>query len=317
MVRPALRGSALVVCSAVGFGLMPVFATYAYARGVNVPTLLLARFTLAAVVLFGYLAARRRLPRLTARQAGSLLLLGGVLYALQSTLYFTAVRHVSPAVTVLLFYLYPAFVLVLSVLRDRHRPSLAGMGAVGLSLGGLVLVVGRPDGRLSLPGVAYAVGAALVYAVYIMVGDRVTSRVPPLPSSAFVALSAAVSFAATGAATGSLHLDLPAGAWPPVVGVALVSTVVAIGCFFAGMALTGPVRASVISTVEPVVAIVATGVLLGATMTGGQLLGGAVVLAGAVWGTTVPGRGAGAGRVAGTRPGGGDLVTTPVSRPAG
>ncbi|MEV4758407.1 DMT family transporter [Micromonospora sp. NPDC049559] len=285
MGRPALRGSALVVVSAAGFGLMPIFARYAYSAGVNVPTLLLLRFALAAALLFGYLAARRRLPRPGgARQLGALVLLGGVLYATQSLLYFSAVRHISPALAVLLLYLYPAFVLLLSSAVGRHRPPLAGVGAIALSLVGMALVVGRPTAALSLVGVLYAVGAAVVYAVYIVVGDRGSAGLPPLGTSAFVALFAGTSFALAGTGTGALRFDFAASAWLPVLGVAAVSTVVAIGAFFAGMRVIGPTRASIMSMVEPVVSIVAAWLLLRESMTPTQVLGGAVVLAGAVWG---------------------------------
>ena len=284
---PALRGGGLVVVSAAGFGLMPIFARYAYSAGVTVSTLLFLRFALAAALLFGYLAVRGQLPRrVTARQAGALLLLGAVLYSLQSLFYFSAVEHISPALAVLLLYLYPGIVLLLSSALGRHRPPLAGVGAIVLSLVGMALVVGRPTAALSLVGVLYAGGAAAVYAVYIVVGDRASAGLPPLTTSAFVALFATTSFAVVGTGTGTLRFDFSAHAWLPIVGVAVFSTVVAIGAFFAGMSVIGPTRASIMSMVEPVISIVAAWLLLRETMTPVQALGGAVVLVGAVWGVT-------------------------------
>ncbi|WDZ83824.1 DMT family transporter [Micromonospora cathayae] len=287
MSRTVWRGSALVAVSAAGFGLMPVFARYAYSAGLTVSTLLFLRFAVAATLLFGYLAVRRRLPRrVTARQFGALLLLGAVLYALQSLFYFSAVEHISPALAVLLLYLYPAFVLLLSSALGRYRPPLAGVVAILLSLAGMALVLGRPSAAVNLVGVLYAVGAAGVYAVYIVVGDRTSAGLPPLTTSAFVASFAGTSFLVVGTGTGELRFGFPAHAWLPVLGVAVVSTVVAIGAFFAGMAVIGPTRASIMSMVEPVVSIGAAWVLLGEAMTPWQALGGAVVLAGAVWGVT-------------------------------
>lgn len=287
MSSAALRGSGLIVVSAAGFGLMPIFARYAYSAGVTIPTLLLLRFTLAAALLLGYLALRRQLPRrVTARQVGSLVLLGAVLYALQALCYFSAVERISPALAVLLLYLHPAFVLLLSSALGRRRPSIAGVGAIVLSLVGMALVVGRPAATLSLVGVLYAVGAAVVYAVYIVVGDRTSAGLSPLATTAFIALFAGTSFAVVGTGTATLSFDFAATAWLPILGVAVVSTVVAIGAFFAGMRVIGPTRASIMSMVEPVVSIVAAWLLLGETMTPVQALGGAVVLAGAVWGVT-------------------------------
>ena len=87
-------GVLLIMLSAFGFGLMPIFATYAYAGGVNVPTLLFLRFSLAAICLFAYLCWRRTVWRLRRRELLSLLFLGAVLYTLQSTFYFSAVRYI-------------------------------------------------------------------------------------------------------------------------------------------------------------------------------------------------------------------------------
>jgi ornithine cyclodeaminase len=69
-----------------------------------------------------------------------------------------------------------------------------------------------------------------------------------------------------------------------VLSLALASTIVAILCFFLGMALIGPTRASIGSMLEPVVSIVATAVLLGGGLTWLQLLGAALVLTGATTG---------------------------------
>ena len=287
MSRVALRGSLLVTASAAGFGLMPIFARYAYSAGLTVSTLLFLRFVLAATLLFGYLAIRRQLPRrVTARQIGALLLLGAVLYALQSLFYFSAVEHISPALAVLLLYLYPAIVLLLTSALSRRRPPLAAVGAILLSLAGMALVLGRPSAALSVVGVLYALGAAVVYATYIVVGDRTSAGLPPMTTSAFIALFAGTSFLAVGTGTDELRFDFPATAWIPILGVTIVSTVVAIGAFFAGMAVIGPTRASIMSMVEPVVGIGAAWVLLGEAMTPLQVLGGVIVLAGAIWGVT-------------------------------
>ena len=53
------RGVALCLLSAVGFGLMAVFAKKAYSHDVSVLTLLAVRFTLAAGAFWAIVAARR------------------------------------------------------------------------------------------------------------------------------------------------------------------------------------------------------------------------------------------------------------------
>ncbi|MFC4032311.1 DMT family transporter [Streptomyces polygonati] len=275
------RGYLLIALSAAGFGLMPVIATYAYQDGLTVATLLFLRFAVAAAVFLPYAWWHiRRTGRPRSADLLRMLLLGGVLYAAQSALYFSSVKHISPALASLLLYLYPALVAGVSAVVGRERPSRGVIGSLVLSLAGVALALGHIGSSLSLTGVLEALGAAGVYMVYILFGDRVGGAVHPVVMTAFVSLSAAIAFLVYGPATGGLALGFEPRGWLPVLCIALASTVLAILCFFLGMALIGPTRASIASTLEPVVSIVATAVLLGGGLTWLQLLGAVLVLSG-------------------------------------
>ncbi|MEV7013422.1 DMT family transporter [Streptosporangium sp. NPDC051022] len=278
------RGVVATLVSATGFGLMPVFASYAYGTGMSVTTLLMVRFAIAAAVFLAWLGLRGRLGRPTRRQWATLALLGGGMYAAQSLLYFTAVQRIAPALAVLLLYLYPGLVSVLSALVDRTRIGWTVAGPILVSLAGLALVVGRLDTGLDVPGVLAAVGAAVAYACYIVLGSRVSAALSPAVTTAYLAMFATGSFALLGLVSGGLDLGFAAPGWGWAAAVALVSTVLAISLFFVGATALGPVRASILSMLEPVVAVLASWLLLGGTLSWAQLAGGAVVLAGAVWG---------------------------------
>ncbi|OUC98497.1 hypothetical protein CA984_07000 [Streptosporangium minutum] len=278
------RGVVATLVSASAFGLMPVFAFYAYGTGMSVTTLLLLRFAIAAAVFLGWLGLRGRLGRLTGRQWATLALLGGGMYAAQSLLYFTAVQRIAPALAVLLLYLYPGLVSVLSAVVERTRVSWSVVGPILVSLAGLTLVVGRLDAGLDLLGVLAAVGAAVTYAFYIVLGSRVSASLSPAVTTAYLTMFATGSFALLGLALGGLDLGFAPAGWVWAAAVAIVSTVLAIALFFAGATTLGPVRASILSMLEPVVAVLAAWLLLGGTLSWPQLAGGAVVLAGAVWG---------------------------------
>jgi drug/metabolite transporter (DMT)-like permease len=235
-----LRGGLLVIAAAAGFGLMPIFAQYAYDEGMGVPTLLFLRFSIAAAALLGYLAVTRTLLWPGWRALARLALLGGVLYAAQSTLYFTAVRYISPTLAVLLLYLYPALVALLVAVIERTPPPMTRVASIALALTGLVIVLGAPTGKVRVAGVLLALGAALTYAVYIVAGDRFSTVLPPFTTAAYIIAFAAVSFAVTGLARGAIDLTISPRGWAAVLGVAVISTIVAIGCFFAGLAAVGP-----------------------------------------------------------------------------
>lgn len=277
-----MRGFLLISLSAAGFALMPIFSLYAYRDGLNVTTLLFLRFLIAAAIFLPYVWWRLDWGQLVAVDVLFLFILGGVLYAAQSTLYFSSVQHISPAFAVLLLYLYPGLVAVTSAVVNKEIPSVVVMFSIVLSFAGVALALGRIESGVSFVGIVEAVGAAIVYTIYIVFGDRVGLTISPVAISAFVSVFAAASFAFFGIFFGQLHFSFAAVGWLSVLAVAFVSTVLAIFCFFAGMELVGPTKASIGSMLEPVVNIVASVVLLGASMTAMQMVGAAMVLAGSM-----------------------------------
>lgn len=276
-------GVLLILLSAFGFGLMPIFAAYAYAGGVNVPTLLFLRFSLAAICFFSYLSWRGAALRLRRRELLPLLFLGSFLYTLQSTFYFSAVRYIPASLAALILYLYPVFVAGMAVWLEKEPLTLQLVLPAVLSLAGIAVVLGAPLAEMNGMGVSLAFGAAVVYSVYIILGRRVVSTVSPLVTSAYISTFAALSFLLFGLVDQSLQFAFSAETWTVIGGVVLFSTILTMAAFFAGMERIGATRASILSTVEPVITIGCSALLLGERLSWMQGVGALLVLLGAVW----------------------------------
>jgi drug/metabolite transporter (DMT)-like permease len=281
-----MRGALLCLTSAAGFATLGIFGRLASEAGATLTTTLLVRFALAALVFAvvvratGGWPALRRLPR---RVVVTGLALGAVGYSLQSGLYFAAIGRLDVSMVALLLYTYPAFVTLAAVVLGRARPSLRIGSALAVASVGLVLVLlAAGTGAFDLPGALLALAASLTYTTYILVSDRIVGDVDSFALALLVLTGAAASFAVTGVATRSLDFALPADAWLWLVLVALVSTVVAVSAFFAGLRRVGPSEAAILSTVEPPVTVALAFAVLGERLTPAQLAGGALVLAAVV-----------------------------------
>jgi drug/metabolite transporter (DMT)-like permease len=258
---------------------MAIFAKQAYAAGFDVAPLLALRFSLAAAVFWTVFAVRRAgLPSRRTVLAG--LAMGAFGYAAQAGLYFGALTRIDASLTSLLLYTYPGLVFVLAVTLGREHATPSRLAVLGLATGGTALVlVGGGVGGVDGLGVAMGLGAALVYSVYIVVADRVLGDADPFTLAAFVMTGAAVATFVVAAATGNLGVGgVDAGGYGWLLCVALVSTVLAVSAFFAGMPLVGPATASIVSTVEPVVTIGLATAVFGEALGAGQFAGGALVL---------------------------------------
>ncbi|RSK54678.1 DMT family transporter [Bacillus canaveralius] len=276
-------GIFLILISATGFGLLPIFALYAYDSGISVATLLFLRFAFAAMILFSYPLIKKQPLAITKKLLVSLFILGGVLYSLQSTFYFVAVQYIPASLAALILYLYPVFVAVLSFFINKEKLSKPLLVSIIVSLFGMVLILGAPAGNVNYTGLLLALGAAIVYSVYIIFGNLVAIKVQPIITSAFTALFASISFLAGGLLTNTLNFHFEMSGWIPIVGIALFSTVIAMFTFFAGMNIIGPTKASILSMAEPVVTIVCSTLLFGENMSILQLSGGIIVLTGALF----------------------------------
>lgn len=277
------QGIGFVVASAIAFGAMAILARVAFASGVDIPTLLALRFAIAAACLCMLVAMRNiALPR--GRNLGAAVLLGGVGYGGQAATFFIALTLAPAGLVALLLYLHPALVAILAWLFLREPVTRAKLVALLIALTGMFLTVAPAlnaqagSAWPALPlGIAFGLAAAAIYAVYIVIGMRLTTRMHPLALSTVVVSSAAAVFVAAAAMEGPRFPGTVQG-WAAVIGIALVSTVAAITLFFAGLARIGPTQAATLSSIEPVVTVLLAASLLGERIGIVQLLGGGLIV---------------------------------------
>lgn len=275
-------GAVLCLLSASAFATLGIFGSLADDAGASIATTLFVRFGLAALVfsvvlrLTGGWGRLRKLPRHVVLTG---LGLGAVGYSLQSGLFFAAIGRLDVSLVALILYTYPAFVTVAALVLGRAAFSLRTFVALTVASVGLVLVLlAAGTGAFDLGGALLALAASVTYTTYILISDRIIGAVDPLALAALVLTGATASFAVAGLATGSLDLRLSGEAWLWLVLIALVSTVVAVSAFFAGLKRVGPSEAAILSTSEPVVTVALAFVVLGERLAPAQLLGGVLVL---------------------------------------
>jgi drug/metabolite transporter (DMT)-like permease len=273
------RGTALCVLSACAFGAMAIFAKEAYAAGAAVVTLLSIRFLLAATLFWVIVAVRGGVQLPSRRVIVASLALGAAGYAAQAGLFFGALTRIDASLTSLLLYLYPMLVFLGAVVAGREQVTGRRVGALALaSVGAALVLMSGSLGALDGVGVAMALGAAVIYAAYILVADRIVGTVDAFLMAALVTTGAAASTLVFGVGSGSLDLHFAAAGWGWIAAMALGSTVLGVSAFFVGLREVGPATASIVSTAEPVVTVALATAIYGEALGAGQLAGGVLVL---------------------------------------
>jgi drug/metabolite transporter (DMT)-like permease len=271
-------GAMLIIISAGAFGTLGIFARLSYADGAEPLTVLMLRFALAGPIML-LLMALRRAPIPRGWTLAGLILMGGLGYVGQSFSYFTAVSLASPGLVALILYLYPAMVTVLAAVFLRERLSALTVSALVVALAGTALTLGPAIATAQNQplGIIYALAGAIIYAIYILVGSRITPQAGALSSSTVIILAAAVVFGSVVAWRGPTFPSSPAG-WGAIIAIAVISTVLPIVTFFAGLARVGATAASTLSTFEPVVTVLLAALVLADPLAPIQLVGGGLIL---------------------------------------
>lgn len=291
--RTFLLGLALAVTGSVLFSGKAIVVKLAYRYHVDPLTLIALRMAFAAPLFaVSYWWAARGSPPLSRQDHGKLIVLGVLGYYLSSYLDFLGLQHITAALERLILFLNPTIVLLISAffLSKRVR-RLDGM-ALALAYAGIVLAFwhdARLEGDRIVLGSALVFASAVCYALYLVIGGEMVKRLGAirLTSYAMCVSSAAVL----------LHfflvnplsaLDQPAPVYWLSVLNATATTVVPVFAMMLAIERIGAGRASMAAMVGPIATIGLAFVFLGEPVSGWQLAGTVLVLAG-VYVLTLPG----------------------------
>ena len=278
------RRSALLFASMCVIWGIPYLLIRVAVRDLSPSALVLSRTALAALILLPLAAMRGELRPVFCHWL-PLLAFAAVEIALPWVLLAAAEQRISSSLTGLLIAAVPLVGAVI-VWKTGARERLGAVSGVGLLLGlvGVAAIVGLDVHGASVIALVEIAAVAVCYAVGPVILQR---RLAHLPALGVIALALTVT----------AFVYLPAAAfdapdhWPrtsvvlSVITLAVVCTAVAFLFFFALIAHIGPVRATVITYVNPAVAAVLGVAILGERFTLGMGIGFALVLAGSVLAT--------------------------------
>jgi drug/metabolite transporter (DMT)-like permease len=239
--------------------------------------------SLAFVVLLAYLALRRRDDlKIAPKNLTFFLIFGVVGMAGVHYSYFKTISLTNVATAILLEYLAPVLVLIVSVAFMGHRLTWTLPTGVGLSVAGCALVVGAfgPEGiAVSPAGIAWGLSSAVLFAAYSLMGSWAAPRFSPFTTLVYGLAFAALFWLVVLGPQTVLGVFADARTALAVLFVAVVSTVVPFSAFLAALSYIAPTNATVTSTIEPVLAGLGAFLLFGETLSALQLLGGLLVIA--------------------------------------
>src|SRR5262245_3189940 len=156
-------GIPLLMLIAVTFSANHISARFAFDHGASVPTAVLARSTVTALVVFALLrlqGVRLALPGATLGRAALI----GLLLTVQSYCLYSAVARIPVALALLAFNTYPMLLSLLSWAAGGDRPARRALLAMPVALAGLALALDVYGKRGDFAGRCAEIGAGVLWA---------------------------------------------------------------------------------------------------------------------------------------------------------
>ena len=280
-----LIGLAIAVIGAILFSTKAIVAKLIYRYPVDAVTLIAFRM-LFSLPFFAAIAfwQSRVSTALSHKEKVNIVLLGLIGYYVSSFLDFLGLQYISAGLERLILFLTPSFVLLISIVLWKKKISGIEWGALLISYLGTVLVFVhdvRMGGAQVLVGSAFVLGSAVSYALYLLYSGEMVRRVGAIR---LVASAMCVSSFACIAQFFLLRpvsmLIQPAAIYGLSMFNAVFCTVLPVFLTMIAVARIGAATTSQAGMVGPVSTLFLSAVVLNEPITGIQLCGTALVLAG-------------------------------------
>lgn len=288
MTRPTIGGYFWVVLAALLWSTIGLFMRTLHDHyGFSALTLAFLRAGISCAISASLLLVwRRDLLRLRRTSLAWLMLYGIVGVGVFYFVYTQAILVTNVTTAVVLLYTAPAFVTLMARRVWGEPLATRKLLAIGLAFAGCALVARAYDLtqlRLNGVGLLFGLGAGFTYALFTMFSKAGMKQFSTWTLTTYELLFGALFLLLFQNIHDLAIVIQQPTAWVFLLGLVLGPTLGAITAFNLGVREVPASNASIVATIEPVMASLLAFVVLGERLEGWQMLGGAMVIAGAVW----------------------------------
>ena len=179
-------GVIFALVAGILFGLIGPTTKIAYNSGASVALTIFLRYAVASIIILPFIPYQKNLLEIFQKNlkyflsisAGSILLTLGLL---------TSVIFIEVSLTILIFCLYPIYVLLFSIIVDKEKISLTVKILFFVTFLGIILVIGPSFKVINIIGILLAFLASLGSTSMIIVNQKMSIKgISPIPINIFI-----------------------------------------------------------------------------------------------------------------------------------
>lgn len=275
----------LVALSGILYGFIGYFGTKILDSNFSVSNMLFWRFFTAFVWITG-LTLWRKEKIFSYKKNKNIFFqtffLSSIFYSGASALYFMASQHTGTGLAMVIFFSYPVFVAIMAWFTHKAKMNIFSIFSLIAIVLGLFFLKGHNESALNLLGIALAIAAAFFYAFYVMISKKSIGFLSSNALTFLVCFGNMLFFLVMALSTKTFALPTTFNLCLYILALGIFATALPIQLLLDGLKFVSPLKASILSVLEPMVTLIIGVTLLAETMTSLQVLGIFIVLAGAI-----------------------------------
>lgn len=274
----------LIASGAALWGLIGIFVQGLYQVGFSSFQIVTVRLSSAALmlILYVYFKDKSRL-KIKLKDWPYFVGTGIFSFVFFNWCYFTAIKETSLSMAVILLYTAPVFVAILSRIVFKEQFTHRKLLSLILTFIGIIFVIGllpNIEGiKISFFGLLVGIGSGIGYALYSIFGKAALGKYHSLTITTYTFVFASVAILPFSGLWESVELFYNIKTWLYIIGLGLFPTALALFFYTTGLSYVESSRASIIATMEPVVATLVGILLYGDVLSLWQVLGMILVMA--------------------------------------
>ena len=280
----ALKRSLFTVIAGIAWGLSGTSGQYLMVHGISALVLTNIRLIVAGLllVLLSYIKSKEQFLAFLKDKSSlfSLLLFSLFGLFLNQLAYLSAIHETNAGTATVLQYVCPVGILAYTCIKDKVAPTIAEILSMILAIGGTFLIATHGQmNQLSMTpvGLFWGLFSALTYALYIILPIKLIQKWGSiLVIGVGMTISGFVAVPFTGIIGASLPMSFDI--FLAFAGIILIGTVFAYTAFLKGASLVGPVKSSLLASIEPISAVFFAFMIMGDIFYPIDFLGMAMIL---------------------------------------
>lgn len=282
------NAKSMMIASMAIFGTLGVFT-----RNIAVTSgeLALYRAILAISLIAVYLVCTKQNINLKASKKELVLLLfSGAAIGINWILLFEAYKYTTISAATLSYYFAPVIVTVICPILFHEKLTGKQIFCFIMSTLGLIMITGTSNIRdkRDFIGILFGISAAIFYAAVIIL-NKFIRNIDGIHRTFLQFLSAIIILVPYVLLTSRIHLgNLAIKGWGNLLIVGLFHTGITYCMYFSSLKELAGQEASILSYIDPLVAVLISVLILGETMSIAQAIGGTLILGFTLWNELTP-----------------------------